>query len=232
MPPSLVATSSVIIGNVTKEMTSEGILAVINGSFVPSSDIINDATAYRHSKVSDIWLSFQCLSEPFSWVVTDTDTRGTKNGYAFLEVPSNKLVLPSSIPPALCVWKVYDGRLDSPTMATCVPRESVTTISVVGVQTAASLQTDVDTQDRAVRRVAVLEAELRAREEKEKEKERREESVGEENKLCIICMEEEKRVVMVPCGHICVCVKCSKNPAITKCPYCRSHVSQKVQCYF
>lgn len=39
--------------------------------------------------------------------------------------------------------------------------------------------------------------------------------------LCCICAEKEINTVIIPCGHMVYCSKCSKNLTINTCPYCR-----------
>ena len=41
---------------------------------------------------------------------------------------------------------------------------------------------------------------------------------------CCICMDEECNIVMVPCGHLCMCSGCSEEYQPPKCPMCRANV--------
>lgn len=50
-----------------------------------------------------------------------------------------------------------------------------------------------------------------------------------ESKLCIICVEEEKAAVFIPCGHLVACPKCST--AFSHCPMCRTPVSNVIRTY-
>jgi len=50
-------------------------------------------------------------------------------------------------------------------------------------------------------------------------------SQAEEENLCIICEEATKRVVLLPCKHLCLCSICSKLEQITDCPMCRTKIS-------
>jgi len=47
---------------------------------------------------------------------------------------------------------------------------------------------------------------------------------------CIICMENEYDVVMVPCGHYCMCHECADKilGSTSKCPICRQKVDLAV----
>jgi superfamily II helicase len=50
----------------------------------------------------------------------------------------------------------------------------------------------------------------------------------DEGKLCVICLDEEREIVMVPCGHYCCCESCAWD--VTRCPVCRKtmDIRQKV----
>ena len=38
---------------------------------------------------------------------------------------------------------------------------------------------------------------------------------------CSICMDEEKCMAFINCGHMCICESC--KPRVDKCPICRTH---------
>ncbi|EGR33735.1 hypothetical protein IMG5_041730 [Ichthyophthirius multifiliis] len=46
---------------------------------------------------------------------------------------------------------------------------------------------------------------------------------------CVICCENERNVVFIPCRHNCTCIQCSKN--IQECPICRTQIRDTVQIY-
>jgi hypothetical protein len=46
-----------------------------------------------------------------------------------------------------------------------------------------------------------------------------------EEKECVICMDETKSHVCVPCFHYCMCTSCSKNPPAS-CPMCRRKIER------
>ena len=49
---------------------------------------------------------------------------------------------------------------------------------------------------------------------------------------CIICFDEKKEVVLLPCKHLCLCVSCSKfHHDIKECPLCRMDVTDMMQIY-
>jgi len=49
--------------------------------------------------------------------------------------------------------------------------------------------------------------------------------------LCIICMENIKSTVLLPCKHLCVCEECSLNPQLVACPICRDKIIDKLKVY-
>ncbi|CAH1799480.1 unnamed protein product [Owenia fusiformis] len=51
-----------------------------------------------------------------------------------------------------------------------------------------------------------------------------------EEKLCKICLERERRLVFLPCGHACSCAICA--PGLRTCPMCREIIRGTVRIYF
>jgi Zinc finger, C3HC4 type (RING finger) len=49
----------------------------------------------------------------------------------------------------------------------------------------------------------------------------------EERSVCVVCQHDPKRVLLQPCLHLCLCIKCSKSPKITECPLCRAAIDYK-----
>jgi len=45
----------------------------------------------------------------------------------------------------------------------------------------------------------------------------------DDSKLCVICIENPKDVVIIPCGHLCACTKCIEG--VKLCPVCRGEIS-------
>jgi len=43
-----------------------------------------------------------------------------------------------------------------------------------------------------------------------------------DNNNCSICLEEEKCMAFINCGHMCICENCSDKIIISKCPICRT----------
>ena len=56
-------------------------------------------------------------------------------------------------------------------------------------------------------------------------------SQAEEESLCIICEEATKRVVLLPCKHLCLCSACSKLEQVTDCPMCRTKISDRMEVF-
>ena len=54
----------------------------------------------------------------------------------------------------------------------------------------------------------------------------------DDSKLCVVCCENEKTRVVVPCGHCCLCNGCASNKAITTCPICRAAITIIIPCFF
>ena len=46
---------------------------------------------------------------------------------------------------------------------------------------------------------------------------------GDDLLLCVVCMERERNILLLPCAHLCVCQMCSKN-MLSDCPICRSDI--------
>ena len=50
--------------------------------------------------------------------------------------------------------------------------------------------------------------------------------------LCVVCLEEEKTIVYLPCFHMCTCKKCGMKDSLTKCPICRSSIDCKEKVFW
>ena len=50
----------------------------------------------------------------------------------------------------------------------------------------------------------------------------------EEENRCVVCLENRKGILLLPCSHMCVCVDCSENSSLLKCPICRSPIEGKL----
>jgi hypothetical protein len=53
--------------------------------------------------------------------------------------------------------------------------------------------------------------------------------------LCVICWNDKKTIVLLPCRHLCVCVSCSKklwnNTQKETCPICRNDVENLLEAF-
>lgn len=59
-----------------------------------------------------------------------------------------------------------------------------------------------------------------------------------EDKLCVICQDQEKCIMILPCRHLCICASCQANllqrnnhAHSRTCPICRRHVKQMIKAY-
>lgn len=52
-----------------------------------------------------------------------------------------------------------------------------------------------------------------------------------EERLCVICQEKEKSVVLLPCRHMCLCDSCSIHEQLNQCPLCRRPIAHKISVY-
>lgn len=51
-----------------------------------------------------------------------------------------------------------------------------------------------------------------------------------EDQLCVVCRMNPREIVLIPCGHFCLCEDCSDS-IDTSCPICRSMIIQKAAAY-
>jgi hypothetical protein len=57
------------------------------------------------------------------------------------------------------------------------------------------------------------------------------------NHECVICLERPKNALLVPCGHLCLCMPCAqslttpKHSAANTCPLCRAVVTNVYQAF-
>lgn len=56
---------------------------------------------------------------------------------------------------------------------------------------------------------------------------------GSEDRLCVVCVEKEKAVMLRPCNHVCLCTECSKNIRLLRgmCPICRENITKTERVY-
>ena len=54
-----------------------------------------------------------------------------------------------------------------------------------------------------------------------------------EDKLCVICQDQEKCIMILPCRHLCICQACQGplQAANNNCPICRKNVRQTIKAY-
>ncbi len=57
-----------------------------------------------------------------------------------------------------------------------------------------------------------------------------------DRKLCVVCQDNEKHILLFPCKHLCVCIECTEeivNSSVDrrKCPLCRGRISSYLEVY-
>ena len=48
----------------------------------------------------------------------------------------------------------------------------------------------------------------------------------EENRLCCVCFEKERDVLLQPCSHLALCVTCANQ--VETCPICRQRIGKRI----
>lgn len=55
---------------------------------------------------------------------------------------------------------------------------------------------------------------------------------AEEDRSCVVCLTNPREVVILECGHVCVCGDCARAlPEPRKCPVCRAPIARLVSTY-
>jgi hypothetical protein len=49
---------------------------------------------------------------------------------------------------------------------------------------------------------------------------------------CVICQDATKRILLLPCKHVCLCIGCSEKEKPTECPMCRAKISEMTEVFF
>ncbi|XP_072046584.1 uncharacterized protein [Amphiura filiformis] len=57
-----------------------------------------------------------------------------------------------------------------------------------------------------------------------------------DRKLCVVCQDNEKHILLFPCKHLCVCIECTEEIVSSsidrrKCPLCRGRISSYLEVY-
>ena len=52
---------------------------------------------------------------------------------------------------------------------------------------------------------------------------------SDEQKMCVVCLDQEKSVLLLPCRHVCVCKVCSRQ--VDSCPVCRAQIVDKINVF-
>lgn len=51
-----------------------------------------------------------------------------------------------------------------------------------------------------------------------------------DEQLCVVCRTNPREIILLPCGHVCLCEDCSLDIS-TDCPICRRFIKQKNAAY-
>ncbi|NXW35389.1 LRSM1 ligase, partial [Phaetusa simplex] len=52
----------------------------------------------------------------------------------------------------------------------------------------------------------------------------------EKKSECVVCMEQETRMIFLPCGHVCCCQTCCER--LHTCPLCRKDITQRIRIFY
>ena len=55
-------------------------------------------------------------------------------------------------------------------------------------------------------------------------------SGGDADGECVVCLERQAQVAVIPCGHVCLCAECAQQQGL--CPICRSHICGRLRLFF
>lgn len=56
-------------------------------------------------------------------------------------------------------------------------------------------------------------------------------NVVDDSRLCVICHDGQKSVLLLPCRHLCVCINCGHMERLNQCPLCRQKIEETLQVY-
>jgi E3 ubiquitin-protein ligase MUL1 len=51
-----------------------------------------------------------------------------------------------------------------------------------------------------------------------------------ESQQCVVCCENQREIILLPCGHVCLCENCSERIE-DYCPVCRTAIETKATAY-
>ena len=56
---------------------------------------------------------------------------------------------------------------------------------------------------------------------------------GDTSRVCVICLDKEKSVILLPCRHVCVCEPCGRTVGAgdRRCPMCREYIQDALKVY-
>lgn len=77
-------------------------------------------------------------------------------------------------------------------------------------------------RDELAKQLAIVE---REEEQRRKAERQRREELDSEATLCVVCQDEARRLVFMPCRHLACCGTCGGN--LTHCPLCRTAIDKR-----
>lgn len=52
-----------------------------------------------------------------------------------------------------------------------------------------------------------------------------------EDATCCVCLDQPRNLVLIPCGHLCLCVDCGRHGGLKECPLCRVRITKRLRVY-
>lgn len=109
-------------------------------------------------------------------------------------------------------------------------RSKVVICSIIGVTLSAIILRKIylrKKQERIERKLK--EALEKARRERKQQSRTKPRELREDQK-CIVCIENPKEIICLPCGHVCLCEDCSSKIHLS-CPVCRANIDSKAAAF-
>ena len=54
----------------------------------------------------------------------------------------------------------------------------------------------------------------------------------QQSSCCVVCLTNPREIVLIECGHVCLCLECLERMPTRTCPVCRQEFTSYVPCYF
>lgn len=56
--------------------------------------------------------------------------------------------------------------------------------------------------------------------------------IEDDERLCVVCEDAKKEIIILPCKHMCLCTKCANFELIKECPMCRGKVEDSMTVFW